>query len=195
MGSNKMKLDKLINLYKDMKNNNIERYRFDYQNGKGIFDIFFFIDETPFILLFGAKGANFSFEIEVKNGFNIDINLDKDTYKKLIEFLGIKYAKGNPFSTFKFFEDFNTKIPDIAKKSNIAKPQQIINYRNNVEESEKIYFWKWLDNTKQGNQVSNENLEKTRKLLGVKAYERCKKKNISSCWTDDKNKEKAFVLP
>ena len=190
-----MKLNGLIDLYKDMKKNNIERYRFDYKNGKGNFDIFFFLDETPFILLFGAKGANFCFEIEVKNGFNIETNLDRDTYKKLIEFLGIEYSEGNPFSTFKFFEDFNTKIPNVAKKSNIAKPQQIINYRCDVEESEKIYFWKWLDNTKHGNNVSNENLEKTKKLLGIKAYERCKKKNISSCWTDDRNKEKPFTLP
>jgi len=190
-----MKLNGLIALYKDMKKNNIERYRFDYKNGKGDFDIFFFIDEKPFILLFGAKGANFSFEIEVKNGFIIETNLDRVTYKKLIEFLAIEYAKGNPFSTFKFFEDFNTKIPNIAKKSNIAKPQHIINYRSNVEESEKIYFWKWLDNTKQGNKASKENLEKTKKLLGIKAYELCKKKNISSCWTDDKNKEKPLALP
>lgn len=115
--------------------------------------------------------------------------------KKLIKFLGIKYSKDNPFSTFKFFEDFNTKIPQIVNKTNIAQPQQIIKYLNNVEESEKNYFWKWLDNTKQGNKVSKANLEKTRKLLGVKAYERCKKKNISSCWTDDINKAKQFTLP
>jgi len=190
-----MKLNGLYNLYKDMKKNNIERYRFDYKNGKGNFDIFFFIDENPFILLFGAKGGNFSFEIEVKNGFTIDTKLDKETYKKLIKFLGIEYSEVDPFSTFKFFEDFNLNIPNKLNVSNIAKPHEVIKYRKNVEESDKIYFWKWLDNTKQGNEVSIENLEKTKRILGEKAYLRCKEKKISSCWTDDENKKREFVLP
>jgi len=190
-----MKLNGLFDLYKDMKNNNIERYRFDYKNGKGNFDIFFFIDENPFILLFGAKGGNFSFEIKVKNGFIIDTKLDNETYKKLLKFLGIEYSEGDPFSTFKFFEDFNINIPNKLNVSNIAKPHEVIKYRKNVEESDKIYFWKWLDNTKQGNEVSPENLEKTKKILGEKAYLRCKEKKISSCWTDDENKKREFVLP
>ena len=190
-----MQLDGLKNLYQAMKKVKIERYRFDYKNGKGKFDIFFFIDENPFILLFGAKGGNFSFELVVKNGFTIDTKLDKETYKKLIRFLDIEYSEGDPFSTFKFFEDFNLSIPNKLSVSNLAKPHEIIKYRKNVEESNKIYFWKWLDNTKQGNEVSIENLEKTKQLLGIQAYNRCKNKNISSCWTDDKSKEKNMILP
>lgn len=190
-----MKLNGIQSLYSGMRGQSIDRYRFDYKNGKGHFDIFFFIDEQPFILLFGAKGGNFSFEVQVKKGFEIQTMLDKETFNKLLDFLGIKYSPQNPFSTNKFFQDFNQNIPNSARLSNIPKPQEIIKYRKNVEESEKIYFWKWLDNTKQGNHVSEENLEKTKKILGIKAYERCKKKNISSCWTNDKSKEKAATLP
>ena len=178
-----------------MKNQGIDRYRFDYKNGQGDFDIFFFIDENPFILLFGAKNANFYFEIEVKQGFRVDTNLEKEIYKKLIKFLGIKFSSKNPFSTFKFFEDFSLNIPTNAAQSNIVKPEDIIKYRKNVEEPDKIYFWKWRDNTKQGNNVRNSNLDKTKKLLGIQAYERCKLKNISSCWTDDKTKTKKATLP
>ena len=190
-----MKLSGIQSLYNDMRKQSIDRYRFDYKNGKGHFDIFFFIDEQPFILLFGAKGGNFSFEMQVKKGFEIHTMLDKETLNKLLDFLGIKHSSENPFSTNNFFQDFNQNIPASANLSNIPKPQQIIKYRKNVEESEKIYFWKWLDNTKQSNNVSAENLEKTKQILGAKAYERCKKKNISSCWTDSESKEKAVTLP
>jgi hypothetical protein len=169
-----------------MKNQNIDRYRFDYQYGKAHFDVFFFIDESPFVLLFGAKGGKFSFERLVKNGFLLDIHLDHTTYKDLIKFLDIQGK--TPFSTLKFFQDFDSKIPTIAKKENTAKPEEIIKYRS-VEEAEKIYFWKWLNNEKQGNRVSEKNLEKTKKLLGLQTYMRCKEKNISSCWTDDISKK------
>jgi hypothetical protein len=189
-----MKLNGLISLYNDMKKNNIDRYRFDYQNGKGKFDIFFFIDEQPFILLFGARSSNFSFELEVKNGFNINATFDNETYTKLLKFLEIKYSKDNPFRPNKFFQNFNQNIPFKTNKYNIPKPHQIIKYRQNVEESEKIYFFGWLDNDKKGNQVSEDNLEKTKQILGIKAYERCKYKNISSRWTDDESKQKDFCL-
>jgi len=190
-----MILDGLKNLYLDMKKQNIERYRFEYKNGKAEFDVFFFIDETPFILLFGAKGGNFSFEIEVHKGFRIKTMLDNETYKKLVKYLDLKYNPNNPFKISNFFKDFNTKIPQNASKKNIAKPEQIIKYQKNVEEVDKIYFWKWLDNSKSGKKVSQKNLEKTRKLLGKRAYEICKEKNISSCWTDDINKRNKFYLP
>ena len=190
-----MLLNGIKSLYLSMKKQHIDRYRFDYKNGKGDFDIFFFIDENPFVLLFGAKNANFYFEIEVKKGFNIDINLENEIYKKLIEFLGMGVSYEDPFSTFKFFEDFGLNIPTSATQSNIAKPELIIKYRQNVEEVDKVFFWKWLDNTKQGNRVSHSNLDKTKKLLGIQAYKRCKFKNISSCWTDDKNKNKIPILP
>ena len=190
-----MKLNGLQVLYNDMKQQNIDRYRFTYTNGKGIFDIFFFIDETPFVLLFGAQKANFSFELEVQKGFNIDTMLSQDIYFALRDYLGIKSSSGNPFSSNKFFNDFDINIPNTANINNIPKPHQVIKYRNNVEESDKIYFLKWLDNTKQNNQVSDDNLKKTKDILGQQAYLRCKKKNISSCWTEDSTKQKNFTLP
>jgi hypothetical protein len=47
-----MKLDGLILLYKSMKVQDIERYRFEYKVGKAVFDIFFFTDGSPFVLLY-----------------------------------------------------------------------------------------------------------------------------------------------
>lgn len=98
-----MKLDGLVELYRSMKDQGIERYRFEYRHGHTLFDVFFFIDESPFILLFGAKGEAFSFEVKVIAGFNIDPTLGSDTYRELCRVLGLEYDPNNPFSPTVFF--------------------------------------------------------------------------------------------
>ncbi|ELA6781486.1 hypothetical protein RB979_003740 [Vibrio alginolyticus] len=190
-----MKLDGIIPLYKSMKTEGIDRYRFDYKSGKAVFDVFFFIDSSPYILLFGVKAENFSFELEVKNGFVIGTNLDNDTYKELCRILGLEYDPNRPFSTWNFFNEFNGKIPQQAIKNNVVSPQDIAPYQSVAEEADKIYFVGWRDNSKWGTNVQPVNLDKTRKLLGEKAYIRCKQKNISSCWSDKNDSAVDVKLP
>lgn len=172
-----------------------ERYRFEYKVNKAIFDIFFFIDDEPFKLLFGAKATNFSFELSVKYGFIIDTQLDKKTYAGLCDTLGLKYDPNNPFSPKVFFEKFNDFIPQRADIANKAEPHEVGKYYSYAEEDDKIYFLKWKDNNKRGEKVQLKNLEKTKKLLGKRAYVICKEKNISSCWTDKKELAKKILLP
>ncbi|MGY8871623.1 MAG: DUF6037 family protein [Pseudomonadales bacterium] len=190
-----MKLDGIIPLYKSMKTQNIDRYRFDYKVGKATFDVFFFIDSSPYLLLFGVKAESFSFELEVKNGFVIETKIDNDIYKKLCKVLGLEFDPARPFSTWDFFKEFNSKIPLKAKTSHPVRPQDIAPYQSVAEEADKVYFVGWRDNSKWGTQVQEVNLEKTRKLLGVNAYLRCKQKNISSCWSDKKDSAIMVTLP
>lgn len=190
-----MILQGIKELYTSMKQQSIDRYKFNYKNGKGEFDIFFFIDETPFILLFGAIGTNISFEVKVNKGFKINTFLDQKTLNDLKKVLKIKGGGIEKFSTNKFFEHFNQNIPKTAHTRNIPKPKTIIKYKKNIEEADKVYFIGWRDNTKRGDQVSQENLKKTKELLGKKAYKICKEKNTSSCWTDNPTKEIKFYIP
>jgi hypothetical protein len=188
-----MKLDGLILLYKSMKFQDIERYRFEYKVGKAVFDIFFFTDGSPFVLLFGVKAENFSFELEVMPRFVINHQLDRDTYKGLCQVLGLEYKPEHPFSPWNFFSEFNSRIPQRASAHQKAKPQDVALYRSVAEESDKIYFCGWRDNDKRGHEVRN--LDKTRALLGETAYQRCRQKNISSCWTDQKDASVEVILP
>ncbi|MDX1811382.1 MAG: DUF6037 family protein [Gammaproteobacteria bacterium] len=190
-----MKLDGLVDLYRSMKDQGIDRYRFEYCHGCALFDVFFFIDESPFILLFGAKGEAFSFEVEVKAGFYIDPTLDGDTYKELCKVLGLEYDPRNPFSPKGFFSQFNLNVPNVASISVKAEPHEIAQYRKVAEEEDKIYFLGWRNNHIRGEQVSETNLKKTKDLLGQMAYSCCNSKNISSCWTDDPAKAKKVWIP
>lgn len=190
-----MKLDGLVVLYKSMKTQGIDRYRFEYKCGRAVFDVFFFIDGSPFLLLFGVKAENFSFEIDVQNGFVIDHKLDHDTYKRLCEILGLEYDPERPFSPWNFFSEFNSKIPGSAIATQTAQPHDVALYKRIVEEEDKKYFVGWRDNKKWGTNVQQSNLDKTRELMGERAYKRCKEKNISSCWSDQKDQAIDVSLP
>jgi len=165
-------LEKLRPLHHSMRSQKIERYRFEYLHGKITFSVFFFIDESPFVLLFGVKGHNFSFELKVYRGFNVDTHLDNATHKQLCEALELRYNPNNPFSPSSFLTDFNQHIPPVAHPKQKAKPYEVIQYRRNVEEVDKKWFCGWRDNTIRNQTVTSENLYKTRVLLGERAFQR-----------------------
>ncbi|MGG1658381.1 DUF6037 family protein [Brevibacillus sp. NRS-1366] len=190
-----MILNNLKPLFKSMQDNKIKRVRFPFSMANAVFDVFFFVDERPFTLMFGAKGLNFYFEVPVKNGFDIDPILDNNVYNTLCKILGLKYDPNQKFSPRIFFQEFDKKIPHNVSAQNVPKPHHVATYRKNVEENDKIFFMKWLDNTIQSHDVRPENLEKTKRILGYEAYIRCKQKNISSCWTDNESKAVDFYLP
>lgn len=129
----------------------------------------------------------------VLRGFVIETYLE-DIYLNLCKALDIHYDPVNKFKPIEFFKDFDNKVPSIALVNNRPKAQDIIKYKSNVEEADKIYFCGWKDNTVTGNKVQDKNLDKTRKLLGEKAYLSCLQRNISSCWTDDASKEKEYII-
>jgi hypothetical protein len=190
-----MKLDSLVYLYRSMKDQKIDRYRFEYRHGHARFDVFFLIDVSPFILLFGAIGTRQSFTVAVKSDFQIDTILDKDTYKKLCSILDLKYDPNNRFSPQGFFVQFNQNVPHTASRKNKVEPHEIAPYRNISEEKDKTYFFGWRDNESRREHVSQENLEKTKDLIGYEIYLFCKSRNISSCWTDDYAKKKDVMFP
>ncbi|BCN08303.1 hypothetical protein RPSD_01880 [Ralstonia solanacearum] len=190
-----MKLDGLEPLYQDMQAKKLDRIRFDYRHGRVSFDVYFFIDGPTYQLLFGARGHNVAFEIKVDRNFEIWPRLDDDDYKALCKALGLTYDPANPFSPRAFFEDFAKHIPSAVPANHTVNPQDLVRFRRDVEEADKVYFCGWRDNTVRCETVTEKNLHKTRELLGEKAYTTCEARNISSCWTDDRTKAITFTLP
>ena len=77
-----------------------------------------------------------------------------------------------PFKPKHFFEAFNNGIPQYVNSKNKVRPIDIAKYRRDVEESDKIFFFGWIDHEK--NKIENKNykgnvqkgnLDKTRKYL------------------------------
>jgi hypothetical protein len=190
-----MKLDALEPLHQSMQANDIDRYRFGYTHGKAKFDVFFLADTQPYKLIFGVYDQNVFIEYDVDKDFRINPQLSKEHYKQLCQLLELKYDPNNHFSPGAFMADFNTYIPKCAHCAQKVQPHEIIRYRNNIEEVEKIWFCGWRDNAQRGQSVTAENLFKTRQLLGERAYQLCKERNVSSCWTDDRSRLVDVVIP
>jgi hypothetical protein len=186
-----MKLEHLKQLHESMITEGVTRRRFNYTFNKVIFDVFFFTDEVPYKLMFGAIGFNFSFELSVKKNYEINPFLEADKFHKLVnDVLKLKYDKNNKFKISTFFINFDNQIPNNFKATHIVNPHDIAVYRSDLEECNKIYFLRWLDNDSKNNKRSPENLEKTKALLGYDAYISVLNRNISSVWTDKREKAK-----
>lgn len=189
-----MRLDGLRPLYHSMLKQGLDRYQFDYNRGRVTFKVFFFIDEEPFNILFGACGYNLSFEFPVARGFKVS-KYPEDIEQKLYQILDLHPNPYNKFSITAFLEEFNRYIPQQAKSQNRIKPHELVVYKTDLQGLNKPYFCGWRDNKICNKTVTLKNLQKTRILLGLKAYELCLKKNISSCWTNDFNRFCEFSFP
>lgn len=188
------KLTSLADLLSRMEDARVDRCHFRFQLHAGDFDVFFFADTSPFVLGFGAIGRNFYFELEVDpKTFETPGVFVKDVYYKLCEILGLRRDPANPFTPSVFLQRVNMAIVGVAFRK--TTPRDLSRYRRDVEEADKIWFCGWRDNTSEGKHVTSMNLIKTRRWLGEQAYLRCKEKNISSRWTDDKTKAKELWLP
>lgn len=190
-----MKLSGLIPLYRSMRQQDIGRYKFRYELNHLTFDCLFFIDIEPFELVMGCLGHNFAIFKEVKQGFEVDPFIERDTFFDLRNALKTTDTSFHRFSAVDFFKQFDAQIPDYANPRNVAQPSDVVRYFSNIEEADKIHFCGWLDNNIRGNKVSEDNQEKTRRLMGQKVYEFSKRRNQSTRWTHDPAMAVELYLP
>lgn len=188
------KMTPLEELHTRMQHAGVDRCKVRFQLHAGEFDVFFFADSAPYVLAFGAIGRNFYFEINVDpRTLETPGVFPRDVYYRLCEILELRANPANRFTPTAFLQQVNEAMKGVTFRP--VTPRDISVYRRDVEESAKIYFCGWLDNTKAGNKVTPGNLMKTRRWLGEKAYERCRDRNISSRWTDDPQKAVRIDLP
>lgn len=186
-----MKLYEIKPLLQDMGRNNakVDKFKFKYNNVE--FEIIVLIERSPFELLFGVIGYNYSFVLTLEKGYELQ-ELSNDIFYKLCEILNLKPGR-ETFTSYKFLKYMAQKVPNKYSKREI-QPHEIAKYKQiDVDEADKIYFcgWKIYKDSKR----NAKNFEKTRKWLGDEAYEFCKKNNISSCWTDIEINRRDYYTP
>lgn len=176
-------------LHEDMKIKEEGRAIFTFTYNAKDFSCIFLTDINPMILYLSTLGNNpIVFEIEIDEKYCTKTYMDAD-YKKLIEYLEIKYDPNHTFKPIDFFKALNNKIPKMFQiKPNYSDVIMVVSKRRMVEEADKIYFCGWRNNPI-GYNVSDMNIEKTRSAFGDKIAAMCKLKNVSSCWTDISSEE------
>ena len=166
-----------------MRHTNEFRQQFEFTYNKRNVKVLFLIDIEPYIICFSAKLRQLYFEVSLTKGFTLDTFLDKATYYRLREMFEINDTKTGLFKTADFFKAFNTRIPQSINDTSKVRPDDLWYKRKDVEESDKIFFWRFRLNAS-NEHVSCQNLKKTEILLGKDARNMCEKHNISTQWTD-----------
>lgn len=173
----------LKTLHKDMIKKGEERATFPFEfNGK-TFSCIFLTDIIPYRLYLTTLGLYpVVFELEIEKGYKAKCFIDG--YKKLVDYLEIKYDPTHKFVPLDFFEALNKRIPEeFTMRPDYKDTLKIASKRRKIEEEAKVYFCGWRRNA-EGKNVREKNFEKTRSAFGDAKAEMCKRKNISSCWTD-----------
>lgn len=170
-------------LHKDMMTEGEDRVTFPFEFKDKIFSCIFLTDIIPYRLYLTTLGEYpVVFELEIEKGYKAKCFLDD--YKKLVDYLEIIYNPMHKFVPSDFFEVLNKRIPKkFTRRPNYKDVLKIASKRRHIEEKNKIYFCGWRKNAL-GQNVRENNLEKTRSAFGDLKAEMCKRKNISSCWSD-----------
>ncbi len=116
--------------------------------------------------------------------------IPKDTYKIIVDYLDFKYDPDNPFTPSKFLKEVNTSCPNKSNsKAPVSEVVRVASKSRNIPDDKRIYFCGWRRNPKEDS-VSEENFKKTKVIVDEQTAERFRVENVSSCWTDEANKER-----
>lgn len=186
-----IKIPEIAPLLSDMGRNKVKQDKFNFKYNNVEFKVVVLIDRTPFQLLFGVVGHNFSFVLKLHIGYELEDMKDEDFYT-LCRILNLKPSKES-LTSFKFIKFFASKIPKRCNPVRV-QPHEIAEYKKrNVPDGDKIYFCGWRLHINDGKNAQN--FKKTEEWLGGKVAEFCKENNISSCWTDKSYKRVDYYLP
>lgn len=178
-----MKLDRLAYLYRSMSDQGMTKTKIEFQFRNLMFSVIYIAEQFPHELLFGCRAHNLFFVVEVSDDFTIGTYL-RDSYRALLDALGVQPNPNNPFSSNAFFEEFRAAIPMNTFPANIPSVTDIASNRRDVEDADKIYFLGWLQHDGIRSHPSASNLEKTKRICGHATHDTCLRNHISSRWTD-----------
>ena len=176
-----MYLYKLKPLKSSMIKDDIKAVTFNYKHNNTTFAIIFY-NLSQMLLTFVKTSTKEHFTLVIEDDFSINGKLDEEDYKTLVNMLGLKFEKGNPFSPSNFLFEFSQKIPkyEAVIKSEIKTCAKYIS--KHIDDADKTVFVKFISHANDGKHVSVENLNKTALYLGAEEAKRCKEGNVSSCW-------------
>lgn len=185
------KFANMFPLYQDMKKNNKPQEKFHFMLKRVRFEVILLIDREPFELLVGVVGQHLAFTLILRKGFVTEI--PSAIYYDLCKVLQLNYSEDH-FSSFAFLKEIDNAIPGKCSKARV-QPHEISRYKKNQDDDEKDYFLGWIHHINDGNHVTTENLDKTRRFLGNDVADFCQKNNISTKWTSNFNESCNYFDP
>lgn len=158
------------------------------------FTVLFSAITLPYELSLTAKGDNFFLLYHVNKKYEVDPSIkDGETYKALADLLKLNGTSDNILKPFQFLLELDKYMKQVELIHREPSPLELLQARPDLPERDRPYFWRWHPNESKG-KVSQDNLSKTRLLLGETAAQHSLRANVSSQWTDDYKKAKKWDI-
>lgn len=194
-------MNELRPLLDSMVDQGIQRCVFPYERNGVHFSVVFTRESgknnKPLALLFGATGVNpFAFIFYGTLNLHFDAFLDNEEYRRLCNYLGLRYDPAMPFSTSAFLQNFaaSGQIPNGANPLVVPDPHQVPAPARFVEDAERPYFHGWRQ-LPVNQQVTDGNYRRTLFSFGLAYADYCRQQRISSCWTAIERDAQRAVAP
>ncbi|WP_336657467.1 MULTISPECIES: DUF6037 family protein [unclassified Leucobacter] len=185
-----------------MEQSSTHRALFEHNHGRAVFRVVLLCDRPRKKLLFGLKGGQFAFSLELRwdgrrGCYWIADKLDAGTYRGLCEALQLTYDPSRPFKPAAFFAEFDTSVPRTLAGIRLPEPHEYprVPEHEGLEQADRRYFKRWLPHDGVRSKPRPENLEKTREFFGDEFYRDCRDHLISSCWTDNPRQRRPVGAP
>ena len=183
----------LRRLHQAMRDAGDRRTHFQVTHNRVVFDCLFLVDIVPFEFVLAAIGhPDVALVLSVHKGYCIAPDFGDD-YKPLARLFHTGEGTFRPFRPGEFLREIDRAIPNTYRKP--THVDVVRTYRHHAEESDKPYFFGWLDNNLQGNHVGAANLDKTRRCFGQRIRDLCERTNQSSRWTADPARARDYFAP
>lgn len=189
-----MRMDGLARLHASMQAIDLTRAKFRVRHNHLTFAGLFLADVTPYELALACLGHDFVLIFNASTAYEVSAYLGEQ-YGALARALGTGAGSGNPLRSSDFLREIDAALPRTVTPGDRPTAADVVQVYRDVEEADKVHLCGWRDNTVRKERVSDTNLAKTRRLLGQDAYALCRRRNLSTCWTDDPHRAIAATLP
>ncbi|MFL9583442.1 DUF6037 family protein [Stenotrophomonas sp. AB1(2024)] len=189
-----MRMDGLARLHASMQAIGLTRAKFRVRHNHLTFAGLFLADVTPYELALACLGHDFVLIFDVTRDYEVSAYLGEQ-YGALAAALGTGAGSGNPLRSSDFLREIDDALPRTVGPGDRPTTADVVHVYRDMEEADKMHLCGWRDNTVRKERVSATNLAKTRRLLGQDAYDLCRRRNLSTCWTDDPGRAIAYTLP
>lgn len=190
------RFNKLKPLCKSMRRNEKCIEHFSFVIKEVVFDCILDIGISPFEMVVGVLKSKFVFTLYIREGFVTE--MESDDFFRLRGILDLDPGP-NPFTSFAFLRHLDSILPPESAKE-LAPPEKVAQLRKDQmtddERKEGFIFSGWLPHKDKNNgHVTEKNLNKTLKLLGMKYRDYCRRNDISTKWTNIESERVALSKP
>lgn len=179
-------------LINDMNCKNVDREHFKTLYARVTFDVIISLDVHPYEMLIGGRGINWACLMEISD--DLENSMPDDSFFALRNKLDLKGNGIESFGSYIFLKFISEHLPKYCSGLPVQPSVMQRWYPNKtkmIDEGDRTVFYRWVDQSKKGNEAHN--FDKTERYFGKKVADYCRVHNISSQCLTPEDAEKMHI--